>query len=813
MLDQFINHEFLKPNLLLKRKYQVDIFVTCSKKNCLVVVPTGLGKTIIALLLSLHYLKKKKKSKIIFLAPTRPLVEQHLQTFKNLTNFDSESLIMMTGTIAPKKRVELYKEDDTKCFFMTPQVLQNDIIGNRVSLLDVALIIFDEAHRASGNYAYNFLAKKYVEHARKPRILAMTASPGKNREIIEEVMQNLFLETIEIRTDSDPDVKPYIQDVKVIWKDIELPEEMHQLNRLIVEMKKKIYKELKSNELLDSENVQKITRRNLLSAMSALDALIVKGKYGSDLPRLLYCKKLFSNAIRLSHMSELLEAHGIKSLKTYLDKNLKDVQEGKGGKSLEELFNNSRMDEIIENVKMLTFDKVDHPKMIILMDILQEQFQINPESRILVFCHFRDTISHIIKEISNNELIKPSKFIGQQTKGKEKGFSQKKQLEILEQFKNGDFNTLVATSVGEEGLDISECDVVIFFDVVPSEIRAIQRRGRTGRNKSGKVYVFKTKGTREEGYFWAEKRREKEMKRVLKEIKKDLGDSPLQRKSKKKKDLISFIQTSGKKQISSQKEVLAKEKNSEKSEKNEIDNETKFEKKKINFSANTVPIDSSEPKILVDSRETASSVTRELSERNALISLEKLPIGDYIISERCGIERKSVQDFTDSIKDGRLFKELQKLRTQFSLPILILEGNLNSILSIKRAAILGTLSSILLNMNILLLQTLSPEETAEMLYALAKKEQQTKDKKNFSIRFKKLPEKISEQMEYIVSGIPGINSSRAKDLLNQFHSLRELFSAEIEDLEKTPNIGPVLAQTILKYSITDYEKSTKTENQ
>jgi Fanconi anemia group M protein len=808
MMDQYINHEFLKPNLLLKRKYQVDIFVTCSKKNCLVVVPTGLGKTIIALLLSLHCLKEER-SKIIFLAPTRPLVEQHLQTFKNLTNFDSESLIMMTGTLVPKKREELYKKEDIKCFFMTPQVLQNDIIGNRVSLSDVSLIIFDEAHRASGNYAYNFLAKKYVQLAKKPKILAMTASPGKNREIIEGVMKNLYLETIEIRSDSDPDVKPYIQDVKVIWKDIELPEEMHKLNKLLGEMKKKIYKELKSNDLLDSENVQKITRRNLLSAMKALDSLILKGKYGNDLPRLFYCKKLFSNAIRLSHMSELLEAHGIKSLKTYIDKNIKEVQNGKGGKSLEELFNHPMMEEIIENVNLLDDEKVDHPKMIVLMELLQDQFQNKPESRILVFCHFRDTISNIVKEISKNEIIKPSKFIGQQNKGKEKGFSQKKQLEILDQFRMGEFNTLVATSVGEEGLDISECDVVIFYDVVPSEVRAIQRRGRTGRNKSGKVYVFKTKGTREEGYFWAEKRREKEMKRVLKEIKKELSDSSSQVKSKKQKNLISFIQSSTNKQISSQKEKIVKEEDIEE-EKEDI--ESNFEKKEINFSPILIPKGSSEPRILVDSRETASSVTRELSEMNALISLEKLPIGDYIISERCGIERKSVQDFADSLKDGRLFKELHKLRIQFSLPILILEGNLNSILSIKRAALLGTLSSILLNMNILLLQTSSPEETAEVLYALAKKEQQAKNKKNFSIRFKKLPEKIPEQLEFIVSGIPGINSSRAKDLLQEFNTLRALFSAEIEELEKTPNIGPVLAKTILKYSLSDYEKSSKNEN-
>ncbi|MHA1720341.1 MAG: DEAD/DEAH box helicase [Promethearchaeota archaeon] len=811
-MNQYINHEFLKQNVLLRRKYQVDIFVTCSKKNCLVVVPTGLGKTIIALLLSIHSLKEEK-SKIIFLAPTRPLVEQHMRTFLNLTNFDSDSLIMMTGSLVPCKREEIYKKIETKCLFMTPQVLQNDIISNRVNLSDVSLMIFDEAHRATGNYAYTFLAKKYMQQAKKPRILAMTASPGKNREKIEEVMQNLFLETIEIRTDSDPDVKPYIQDVKMIWKDIELPEEMHLLNKLIGEIKKKIYKELKTNELLDSENVQKITRKDLLGAMSALDVLISKGKSGTDLSRLLYCKKLFSNAIRLSHMSELLEAHGIKSLKFYLEKNIKLVQEGKGGKSLEELFNSRNMEEIINNVNSLSNDKVDHPKMAVLKEILTNQFNTNPNSRVLVFCHFRDTITNIVKEIGKIDNVSVSKFIGQQKKGKESGFSQKKQLEILEQFKSGEINTLVATSVAEEGLDISECDVVIFYDVVPSEIRAIQRRGRTGRNKSGTVYIFKTKGTREEGYFWAEKRREKEMKRVLKDIKGQFNFSKVESNLKKQKDLISFMLSTTSKQKSVSIGEKSEEKEKEPKKKEKIQNNTKLEntkndeekkKNEIQFPPIT---NGSKPFILVDSRETASPVTRELSEMNASISLQKLPIGDYIISERCGIERKSIQDFADSLKDGRLFKELQKLRTQFSLPLMILEGNLNSILTIKKAALLGTISSIMLNMNVMIYQTDTAEETAQILYALAKKEQQSKEKKNFSIRFKKLPEKIPEQLEFIVSGIPGINSSRAKDLLQKFHSLRELFSASIEDLQKTPNIGPVLAQTILKYALADYLNS------
>ena len=143
----WINHELLKPNTVLKRKYQVDIFITCSKSNTLVVVPTGLGKTIVALLLSIHRLKIPE-TKIIFLAPTRPLVEQHHRTFQNLTKISPESLIMMTGSLVPAKRELIYKK--SKCLFMTPQILQNDLISNRISLEDVSLIIFDEAHRASG---------------------------------------------------------------------------------------------------------------------------------------------------------------------------------------------------------------------------------------------------------------------------------------------------------------------------------------------------------------------------------------------------------------------------------------------------------------------------------------------------------------------------------------------------------------------------------------------------------------------------------------------------------------------------------------
>jgi Fanconi anemia group M protein len=801
---KYINNTLLplKPNTVLHRKYQVDIFITCSKSNTLVVVPTGLGKTIIALLLSLHRLKIPD-TKIIFLAPTRPLVEQHYRTFQNLTNLDTDSLIMMTGSLVPAKRELLYKESLTKCLFMTPQILQNDLISNRIALQDVSLIIFDEAHRASGAYAYTFLAKKYMQQSHYPKILAMTASPGKDRAKIEDVMQNLFLDAIEIRVESDPDVKPYIQDVETIWKDVELPQEMKEIHTAFKELQQKLYQELKKNEILDSANVQKVSRKTLLASSQALDGMIAKAQNTPDFPRLLYCKKIIANSIRVSHMSELVEAQGISSLKAYLDKNIQKIEDGQGGKSLRELFASTQMDQIMAQVDHLQTISVDHPKIAVLLDILNDQFTTQSDSRILIFCHFRDTVANIVKIVNQNSLIRAEQFIGQQKRGNQKGLTQKEQLALLDSFRAGDLNTLVATSVAEEGLDISECDVVIFYDVVPSEIRAIQRRGRTGRNQAGKVIILKTKGTREEGYFWAEKRREKEMKRVLREMKRDLSHSTKPKKTETG-GLMAFLKPNSNQTTPPQSESPPNSSENFHLEIPEIPPE--YDSKEIPLPAPLPPFPSviDSPFIMVDSRETASSVARELSERNAQIKLLKLPVGDYIISERCGFERKSMQDFVDSVKDGRLFTELRALKNQFPIPILILEGNFNAIVSMHRAALLGALSSILLKMNIFLYQTGSPKETAEILIAFAKKEQQGKREKPFSIRFKKIPDNPAQKLEYILAGVPGINTARARDLLKEFRTLQQLFNASENQLQKVANIGPKLAATLHKFATLDY---------
>jgi len=203
-------------------------------------------------MLAVQRLSENPKSKIIFLAPTKPLVQQHYNSFLDLTVFSTDELKSITGTTAPNKRKELW--DELRVAFMTPQVLQNDLISRLYSIKDVSLLIFDECHRAVGDYAYCFIAKKYRENSKKGQILGLTASPGSTEGKINEIKENLFIDHIEIRTEKDKDVKPYIHKVDNEWIKIKLPNEFLEIKRIIDEKLRNSYKILKENDLLGSSD-------------------------------------------------------------------------------------------------------------------------------------------------------------------------------------------------------------------------------------------------------------------------------------------------------------------------------------------------------------------------------------------------------------------------------------------------------------------------------------------------------------------------------------------------------------------------------
>jgi len=617
-----------------------------------------------------------------------------------------------------------------------------------------------------------------METSKNSQILGLTASPGSTEGKINEIKKNLYIDHVEIRTEQDSDVKPYIYKVDNEWIRVKLPSEFMDIKKLITEKLRATYKWLKQQDLLNSSDITKVTRKEMLALDKIINGKISASRADEEKSQLFNAKKFVANAIRLSYMDELIETQGVSSLDDYMKKNIKKIKQNTANKSLKELFRDSGIKRVLELIETNKLKGIVHPKLEKLAEVLHNQIIQNKDSRILVFCHFRDSVNNIIKFIGRDEVIKAHKFVGQARKSSDKGLTQKEQIQLLDDFKEGIYNTLIATSVGEEGLDIAECDLVIFYDIVPSAVRSIQRRGRTGRKKEGKVLLLMAEGTRDEGYYWAEKAKERVMNQSLRTMKESDSNS-----KGGQSNLLNFIKRD-----------------------EESKNSSNF-KNNVEM-ALIQKIESAEDyTIICDNRETASAVVRALSLMGVGLKLEHLTVADYILSDRVGIERKSAQDFNDSIKDGRLFNELFELKNNFVRPILILEGDpfMNS--NINQNALYGAITSIILNLGITIYKTNDPSDSAMFIYQLAKKEQ-SDSKMEVKLRFDKKPIEISSLLEFIVAGIPGINALRAKNLLKELQSLQEIFNADIGDLMKVENVGKKIAQEIYKLSRFKYQNNS-----
>ncbi len=667
----FVEHPIIKAKAIEKRMYQVNIANSASAQSTLVVLPTGMGKTIVALMVMADVIKEKK-GKILFLAPTKPLVEQHASFVRDFL-VDCEPQVF-TGEVGPKKRDELWK--DAKIIIATPQVVVNDLISARTKLDDFALIIFDEAHRATGDYAYVFIAEKYQR--KRGLALGMTASPGSETKRILDVCNNLGITQVEIRSEYDPDVIPYVHEIKVRWNRVTLPSQFLEVIKLLQKEKDKYLKELKKCGFF--RNKKYVSRRELLKVQGEIQARI---REGSGAKSSFYsAASAQAAAVKVDHALELVETQGISALKNYLERLGKEAFSRGSSKAAKSIMNSSDIKRVL-----VLLDKIDieHPKIGFVEKEVKKQFANKKDSRIIVFTHFRDTSELVCEDLGRHKGIKPVRFVGQASRGKDKGLSQKKQVELIEQFKKGKYNVLVATSVAEEGLDIPSTDLVIFYEPVPSEIRTIQRRGRTGRKRPGKVVVLIAKGTRDEGHYWSSINKEKRMKRELYYLRTELS------KTLKVGEPISVtadeinaikkeeIEEESIKEVEEVEPAIQVEKEIIKEPvkvTNNPNKETKKPKKKGKGQLSLTDFEDKKRKnvIIADTREFNSDVVKELSRRGMVVQSQQLDVGDYILSDRLAVERKEVDDFLRSLMDGRLFSQLKMLKTAYINPILVLEG-------------------------------------------------------------------------------------------------------------------------------------------
>lgn len=168
--------------------------------------------------------------------------------------------------------------------------------------------------------------------------------------------------------------------------------------------------------------------------------------------------------------------------------------------------NTSITDIVLRDSDSFTDYTLSHPKLKILKNIVEEHFLSyqcrNDATKAIIFSQYRDSVQEIGNMLNSlRPMVKPMIFIGKSNSGTGQGLKQKQQVQVVEQFRNGDFNVLVATSVGEEGLDIGEVDLIICFDASRSPTRLIQRMGRTGRKRDGKTIFLLTSGKEEKSYM------------------------------------------------------------------------------------------------------------------------------------------------------------------------------------------------------------------------------------------------------------------------------------------------------------------------
>jgi Fanconi anemia group M protein len=505
----------MKELKLTPREYQKAIFKTCKEKDCLVILPTGTGKTLVALMLTIERFKKYPLEKILILAPTKPLIEQHFDSFKKNLPDDWADMQFFTGKTPSKKRKEIW--ETAEFVFSTPQCIANDIKKGLYKLDEVSLLVIDECHRCLKNYAYNNIAQKYKTQAINPKILALTASPGGDKKTIQEVCSNMGISAVEIRTRDSPDVKPYLQDLEFEKIEVDFPPEFLEIKLLLEIIYNKKISELKHRGIFFGQP----SKTMLLKTQGRLIQEIKKKK---DLNKLL-AMSATATALKISHALTLLETQTVSSFIAYL-KDLFQQAAEKKSRGVERL---TKSPEFAKAFSLAQILNQEHPKLQILKNIVKNQFQNNPKSKIIIFAQYRETVRTISEELNKLPEIKADNFVGQTIKnhgkGKTTGLKQKEQKEMIEKFKSGDINVLVATSIAEEGLDIPEVSEVIFYEPIPSAIRTIQRAGRTARLSKGKLKILITKKTLDETFHYVAGNKEKRMHSAIQQIKKEF-ESP-----------------------------------------------------------------------------------------------------------------------------------------------------------------------------------------------------------------------------------------------------------------------------------------------
>ncbi|DAZ96450.1 TPA: hypothetical protein N0F65_006496 [Lagenidium giganteum] len=496
-IDYEAAHEFVYQTNYAVRDYQLTITERALYHNTLVSLPTGLGKTLIASVVMYNYYRWFPTGKIVFMAPTKPLVAQQVKACHEIMGIPLTDTAELQGNVPPSTRRVLWKAK--RVFFCTPQSIQNDLRQGICEAEQFVCLVVDEAHRATGNYAYCGVIQEIEKKTTFFRVLALSATPGAKFDIIQDVIRNLRISHIESRCADDPDVKKYTHARQEEVIKCSLSSQITEVKELFLKVFERIVHRLYTAKIILFKDPDKLTRWYVLQMRERFRKSPNYQEHRgaeSDLALL----------VSLVHARDLLTVHGISSFKEYVHP---WINENTRSWSKRELLGTTEFQSLLLSLEAhnsnANGNTSSHPKLVKLREVLSEHFERHrsggSSTRAIVFTQFRASVTEIVGLLERMQpLIKVQPFIGQGAsgKGKEaKGQSQKMQQEIVAKFRRGEFNVLVATCIAEEGLDIGEVDLIVSFDALTSPVRMIQRMGRTGRKRVGKVIILVTEGDEE----------------------------------------------------------------------------------------------------------------------------------------------------------------------------------------------------------------------------------------------------------------------------------------------------------------------------
>ena len=835
---QHIEHSLLTDGVIERRLYQLRLAGGAQQDHTLVCLPTGLGKTTVSLLVTAERIDAVGGTSL-FLAPTKPLVQQHADFYRESLTIPDDEIVVFTGEVSPDDRAALFA--DARIVIATPQVIENDLIANRISLRNVTHLTFDECHRATGEYAYVYIAERYHDDAADPLVTGMSASPGGDEEAIRTVCENLGIARVEVMTEADADVEEYTHDTDVEWERIELPAAVLEIRDALNEVITDRLEQLKSLGVADTTQPD-LSQKDLNKIRAKLQRMI-----DNDQSDGFTGMSVHAEVMKLRRAVELVETQSVDALRRYFDRQRNAARSSGASKASQRLVSEPTVREAMRKAE--SFDGL-HPKFSRARVLLAQTLGIEGGERVIVFTESRDTAEALTDFLSDS--FDTRRFVGQGDKEGSDGMTQREQQATLEAFRDGEFEVLVSTSVAEEGLDVPEVDLVLFFEPVPTAIRSIQRKGRTGRQDDGRVVVLLAEDTRDEAYFWISRRKEQKMadelqslKSVADDVESELGAGDQRQLGEFDDGAAGATAASNNAGASGNNAGAPSDNAGQPSNDNGASTDGRLSPGLIDFAEQTESagnddesLSDADPEsddaddgsddtavqptvatphsneedaveLVIDQRELDSTIARDLSIREGIQTrLETLAVGDYILSDRVAVERKSVADFLDTLTGGdrSMFEQVGDMARHYSRPVVILEGgNLYEERNVHPNAIRGALSSLAIDFDASVLHTTDEGDTTDMLEVIATREQETADRA-VSVHGEKSAKTLPEQQEYVVSAIADIGPVTARALLESFGTVEAVMTAREDDLLEVDGVGQVTAERIREVVGSDYEE-------